>query len=33
MSDQVLVMNESKIEEIADVDELYTNPQKEIQRS
>jgi peptide/nickel transport system ATP-binding protein len=29
MSDQVLVMNKGKIEEIADADELYANPQKE----
>lgn len=29
MSDQVLVMNQGKIEEIADADELYANPQKE----
>jgi peptide/nickel transport system ATP-binding protein len=29
MSDQVLVMNEGKIEEMADADELYANPQKE----
>lgn len=28
MSDQVLVMNKGKIEEIADADELYANPQK-----
>lgn len=29
MSDQVLVMNKGKIEEIADADALYANPQKE----
>lgn len=29
MSDQVLVMNKGRIEEIADADELYANPQKE----
>jgi peptide/nickel transport system ATP-binding protein len=29
MSDQVLVMNKGKIEEIADADQLYANPQKE----
>lgn len=29
MSDQVLVMNKGKIEELADADELYENPQKE----
>jgi peptide/nickel transport system ATP-binding protein len=29
MSDQVLVMNKGKIEEIADADELYANPQKD----
>jgi peptide/nickel transport system ATP-binding protein len=29
MSDQVLVMNQGKIEEIADADVLYANPQKE----
>jgi peptide/nickel transport system ATP-binding protein len=29
MSDQVLVMNKGKIEEMADADELYANPQKE----
>ncbi|SDW06683.1 ABC transporter ATP-binding protein [Flavobacterium degerlachei] len=29
MSDQVLVMNKGKIEEIADADELYANPQRE----
>lgn len=29
MSDQVLVMNRGKIEEIADADALYANPQKE----
>lgn len=29
MSDQVLVMNKGKIEEIADADELYANPQME----
>ena len=29
MSDQVLVMNKGKIEEIADADTLYANPQKE----
>ena len=29
MSDQVLVMNQGKIEEMADADELYANPQKE----
>ncbi|MGO4817226.1 ABC transporter ATP-binding protein [Flavobacterium sp. W22_SRS_FP1] len=29
MSDQVLVMNKGKIEEIADADELYANPQNE----
>jgi peptide/nickel transport system ATP-binding protein len=29
MSDQVLVMNQGRIEEIADADALYANPQKE----
>lgn len=29
MSDQVLVMNKGRIEEIADADELYANPKKE----
>lgn len=29
MSDQVLVMNKGKVEEINDADELYANPQKE----
>jgi peptide/nickel transport system ATP-binding protein len=29
MSDQVLVMNQGRIEEIADADTLYANPQKE----
>lgn len=29
MSDQVLVMNKGKIEELADADDLYENPQKE----
>jgi peptide/nickel transport system ATP-binding protein len=29
MSDQVLVMNKGKIEEVADADVLYSNPQKE----
>ena len=29
MSDQVLVMNKGKIEEFADADVLYENPQKE----
>jgi peptide/nickel transport system ATP-binding protein len=29
MSDQVLVMNKGKIEEMADADTLYANPQKE----
>lgn len=29
MSDQVLVMNKGKIEEIADADEIYAHPQKE----
>ncbi|NBL65038.1 dipeptide ABC transporter ATP-binding protein [Flavobacterium sp. NST-5] len=29
MSDQVLVMNKGKIEEMADADDLYENPQKE----
>jgi peptide/nickel transport system ATP-binding protein len=29
MSDQVLVMNKGKIEELADADDLYKNPQKE----
>jgi peptide/nickel transport system ATP-binding protein len=28
MSDQVLVMNQGRIEEIADADTLYANPQK-----
>ena len=28
MSDQLLVMNEGKIEEIGDADEIYENPQK-----
>lgn len=28
-SDQVLVMNKGKIEEMADADEIYTNPQKD----
>ncbi len=32
MSDQVLVMNKGKIEEIADADELYANPKKEYTR-
>jgi peptide/nickel transport system ATP-binding protein len=33
MSDQVLVMNQGRIEEIADADTLYANPQKKnIQR-
>jgi peptide/nickel transport system ATP-binding protein len=32
MSDQVLVMNQGRIEEIADADTLYANPQKNIQR-
>ena len=29
MADQLLVMNEGKIEEIGDADEIYANPQKE----
>jgi len=32
MSDQVVVMNKGKIEEIADADELYANPKKEYTR-
>jgi peptide/nickel transport system ATP-binding protein len=30
MSDQVLVMNQGRIEEIADADTLYADPQKGI---
>ncbi len=29
MADQLLVMNQGKIEELGDADEIYTNPQKE----
>jgi peptide/nickel transport system ATP-binding protein len=29
MGDQVLVMNKGKVEEIADADELYANPQSD----
>lgn len=29
MSDQIVVMNKGRIEEMADADEIYTNPQKE----
>jgi len=29
MSDQLLVMNEGKIEEIGEADSIYNNPQKE----
>jgi peptide/nickel transport system ATP-binding protein len=29
MSDQVLVMNKGKIEEMADADELYANPKSD----
>jgi len=32
MSDQIVVMNKGKIEEIADADELYANPKKEYTR-
>lgn len=32
MSDQVVVMNKGKIEEIADADELYANPKKDYTR-
>jgi peptide/nickel transport system ATP-binding protein len=28
MSDQLLVMNQGKIEEIGDADEIYSNPKK-----
>ena len=29
MSDQLLVMNQGKIEELGDADEIYANPTKE----
>jgi peptide/nickel transport system ATP-binding protein len=29
MADQLIVMNEGKIEELGDADEIYANPSKE----